>query len=633
MSSHLGAEVDDADVDAGRRGRDRHDDANGSSSAAGPEIVCADAGAARSTSSKPARAKTRSDRRAARHSAPAHDRRCASPPTLRRAADLISARMSLDGACFGSSPERRSSGHSIVVVCGSGLGPRHARQLEPRRRKRGRRLAAAVTLTFNENVEIPLGALRLFDCSGKRIDIGAPHHGPSSREVEAEPPEARPRRLPRGVARHLRRLAPGARRVHVLASGRSAGQSACATTGAQKSSSTVGFLFGLDRVLLFAGLALLIGGGVFLVLIARDTSAARRTRAIAWIGWGVTLVATVAGIMLQGPYGEGTGIGDAFKWSIVRDILRTHYGRDRREAACPARARDPCAHLLEARLHGSNNSRRGASSGCGAVAVGLAATPGLAGHASTGDETFFAVPLDTLHVLAMSIWLGGLVALLAGALGGDVQRRSPPGHRRVLATRVLVGRGARGHRASSRRGARSASRSAATLDTSYGNILLVKIAIVAVLVGVAAVSRSIVRKRQAAPLDAPDSVIAAVDEQTVLGLRRIGRRRGRARPRRAGRDRPARQRAAGAQRARAEAVHGGGQGGHGHQRDADRRHRRPGEAGPEHDSRLHPVAERPAVPGQQHGRRHSACPRRTSTPFSADLEEGRTESLPRERRR
>src|SRR4029079_5966007 len=57
-------------------------------------------------------------------------------------------------------------------------------------------------------------------------------------------------------------------------------------------------------------------------------------------------------------------------------------------------------------------------------------------------------------------------------------------------------------------------------STSYGHLLLIKLAIVVGLVGLAAVSRSIVRKHQSAPLNAPDSAIAGIDERTVAGLRR-----------------------------------------------------------------------------------------------------------------
>ena len=119
----------------------------------------------------------------------------------------------------------------------------------------------------------------------------------------------------------------------------------------------------------------------------------------------------------------------------------------------------------------------------------------------------------------MSVWLGGLFCLLVAALGGGFSG----GLRRTLTTFAQVafwcvvtlivtgvfaswrqvGFAIRGY-----------------TDTSFGNILLVKIAIVAVLVAVAAVSRSIVRKRRSAPLDAPDTAVAAIDQRTAVGLRR-----------------------------------------------------------------------------------------------------------------
>ena len=45
------------------------------------------------------------------------------------------------------------------------------------------------------------------------------------------------------------------------------------------------------------------------------------------------------------------------------------------------------------------------------VGIALAATPALAGHASTGRWVVLAVIVDVLHVLAMAVWIGGLVAL------------------------------------------------------------------------------------------------------------------------------------------------------------------------------------------------------------------------------
>lgn len=375
-----------------------------------------------------------------------------------------------------------------------------------------------VALTFNENVEVELGAVQLYSCSGSRITIGAPHHSPASDHVVvADLPH-----LENGTYQVFWRvISADSHPVHggfSFTVGSGGSQSGCTTASVGKSDKTVGVLYGIDRVLLYAGLALLIGGGVFLFLIARGTSAIRRLRAIVWGGWALTLFATIVGIMLEGPYGEGSGLSDAFKWSVVHDILSTHYGTI-------ARVRIVLLLLLLIPLAMMRRASEQRDPPIATMTVGgvlgilLASTLGLSGHAYTGSWVWLALPLDTVHVLGMAVWLGGLVALLAGALGGGFSgslRRALMTFSRLAFWCVIalivsgffaawrqVGFTIRGY-----------------TSTSYGNILLVKLAIVAVLICVAAVSRRFVRARETAPLGAPDSVIAAVDERTTTGLRR-----------------------------------------------------------------------------------------------------------------
>jgi copper transport protein len=377
-----------------------------------------------------------------------------------------------------------------------------------------------LSLSFNENVEVSFGAIRVYTCAGKRITTEAPHHSSASdHTVELSTPKLDP-----GVYLVAWRvISADAHPVNGTFSfrvgpGAPPSVNGCATEATAKSSATVGILFGVARAGVFTGLALLIGGAMFLVLIARRTNSARLTRRAVWVGWIVLLISTVAALMLQGPYAAGAGIGDAVKWTVVHDVLQTRFG-----------------HVTEVRLlvlavalallpfMGSFDRERGVPAWWigigGAAAIVLAATPGYAGHAATGDWTIFAVPLDTLHVLAMSVWLGGLAVLLLAAFGGGFSG----GLRRALTTFsqlafscvvVLV---VTGVFASWRQVGFSIH---GYTSTSYGNILLVKLAIVAALVGLAAVSRSIVRKRRSAPLDAPDSAIAAIDQRTVAGLRR-----------------------------------------------------------------------------------------------------------------
>ena len=91
------------------------------------------------------------------------------------------------------------------------------------------------------------------------------------------------------------------------------------------------------------------------------------------------------------------------------------------------------------------------------LGLAIAATPGLAGHAAVGSWVGVAAPLDTMHVVAMSVWLGGLAALALIVLDRD------PDAGRV-GRQLLTGRAherARDHRDRRvrRRGGRSGGRS------------------------------------------------------------------------------------------------------------------------------------------------------------------------------
>ena len=218
--------------------------------------------------------------------------------------------------------------------------------------------------------------------------------------------------------------------------------------------------------------------------------------------------------MLQGPYAAGAGIGDAVKWTVVHDVLHTRFGHVT-EVRLVLLVVALALLAFLGRFAGGRRAPLWWLVAAAIVAIGLAGTPGYAGHAATGDFTIFAVPLDTVHVLAMSVWLGGLVVLLVAALGGGFSgglRHALTTFSRVafwcVVVLVLSGvfaswrqvgfviRGytsttlrpspvdqARHHRRARRRSRRSAARSCA--------------------------------RHRSAPLDAPDSAIAAIDERTV----------------------------------------------------------------------------------------------------------------------
>ena len=124
------------------------------------------------------------------------------------------------------------------------------------------------------------------------------------------------------------------------------------------------------------------------------------------------------------------------------------------------------------------------------LGVLLAATPGVSGHASSGDWTTAAVLADTIHVLAMALWLGGLVVLAVVGLA----RKAPASARDALEpfSRMALGCVL----ALVATGAFQTWRQVGSLDalrtTDFGRILVVKLVLVALVVVFAAFSREIV---------------------------------------------------------------------------------------------------------------------------------------------
>ena len=120
--------------------------------------------------------------------------------------------------------------------------------------------------------------------------------------------------------------------------------------------------------------------------------------------------------------------------------------------------------------------------------VGVGVTFALCGHAAAGGHRPIAVASDTVHVAAMSIWLGGLVLLLGAVLGGGGTRG---GH---AAGAALLDPGDRRGDGLIVTGTYQTLREVRSWDvllhTHYGHVLVVKLGIVGLAFLAAAGSRT-----------------------------------------------------------------------------------------------------------------------------------------------
>ena len=271
----------------------------------------------------------------------------------------------------------------------------------------------------------------------------------------------------------------------------------------QGGDAVVGVLYGITRWLAFVGLALLIGGATF-SLLWPGARRAVSTRRVIRIGWVATAVATVLALLFYGPYVAGLGVGDAFSTSLLGDTVSGRLGQVWLARIVLLVIAGPLLALLASRDRSADADRPAPLPAwwlpAGVlVAILLAATPGLSGHAISGRWSDIAVVADTLHVLAMAVWLGGIVALASTALG------SSSGNGTAAASTAVLGRFSRialwSIAVIAASGTFQAVRQLGGFDalreSEYGRILVVKLVLVAGIVVVAAFSREIVLRMSA----------------------------------------------------------------------------------------------------------------------------------------
>jgi copper transport protein len=245
----------------------------------------------------------------------------------------------------------------------------------------------------------------------------------------------------------------------------------------------------LARWLGYLGLLVAAGTVVFAVAFLpgdRAVDGARaRLRATARAAAVVAAVAWWAAVPLVALYQLGipwSALGDGATWSALSVT----------EYAVPAAVTGGLVLAAGALSSVAPDRARAAIAllGCGVALV----APSLTGHTRAAAPEALVVGLDVLHLVAASLWLGGLVAValtlgdLASRddLGGVVLARFSTWASGVLVVLAVSGTVV---------GWRVAGSWSVLLDTGYGALLLVKVGLVLVAVAVAAWNRFVLLPR------------------------------------------------------------------------------------------------------------------------------------------
>ncbi|WP_316771451.1 copper resistance CopC/CopD family protein [Streptomyces sasae] len=348
-----------------------------------------------------------------------------------------------------------------------------------------------VSLTFSENVSMNDNSLRVLDPKGKRVDLRKPTNLSGTTYAV---------QLKSGLGKGTYTVAyqvvsadshpvAGAYTFSVGAPSKTV-----ASVGDQAAGGgVVGWLYGFGRYMSYAGYIVLVGGAAFVLACWQRGSGVRAMQRLVVGGWLTLTAATLWLLLLRGSYTTSGSLGDIFDLNLLGQVLQTKPG-----AALVSRLLLlAAAALFIAVLFGAYDKREeeekrdltfGLAIGGTVVAAGLAASWAMAEHASTGLQPGIAMPVDVIHLLAVATWLGGLTALLVALYRApaDTPVDSTAVHRfsRVAFGSVLALVATGIYQSWRQLGSWSAF-----TDTTYGQLLLVKIGLVALLVGIASISR------------------------------------------------------------------------------------------------------------------------------------------------
>lgn len=309
-----------------------------------------------------------------------------------------------------------------------------------------KRQPGAVVFRFGEPVEGSFGAIRAYDAAGERVDAGDAFHpdGAGSRlGVHLKPG------LPDGSYTTTYRvvsadghIVSGGYVFSIGKAGRAPSETVAELIAEGDSGAATEIGMGVARGVQYGALAVALGALAFLLLTwwpARRLVGVgggpwervgftfeRRLRAVLLVVALAGTISALAGVLFEAAQAAGISAAAALDATILREELSTRFGTVWGITAlawalfglglAPA-LRRPLPWRLAALF--------------GPLAF-VALEPALSGHPSTQSPSALLFPANVLHVLAMSVWVGGLVSLVL-ILPTATRELEPPDRSRLLA--------------------------------------------------------------------------------------------------------------------------------------------------------------------------------------------------------
>jgi copper transport protein len=267
-----------------------------------------------------------------------------------------------------------------------------------------------VIFEFNQAVGGTLGAVRVYDGTGAEVDDGNVSHPDGNEHWMGV---GLPAQLPDGTYTATYRVISAD--THIVYGGlvfnighasRST-QTVAGLIGRNRAGPVTNVAFGAVRALDYLSIALVVGTLVFLLWVTPPGLLGGVFERRAWLllgaGLALGLLVAVLGILLQGAEASGLSLWGSLKWSVVSNVLSSRFGW----------VWGVRAALFAVSLGALGLRQRSAFRlWLGAVCAYSVATPALAGHASIQAPVWAFFPADVGHVLAASVWVGGIACIV-----------------------------------------------------------------------------------------------------------------------------------------------------------------------------------------------------------------------------
>ena len=276
----------------------------------------------------------------------------------------------------------------------------------------------------------------------------------------------------------------------------------------------VSTLFAVVRWTEYTSFALMCGAVAFLIVCWPAGARRKGVIRLVSVSWAALLLSTLFGLLLQGPYAADEGIGQLVNAQLVQSTLSGTIGTASQARELMAFLAGGAASLLLPRLSGAGRRMRIILGVTWAIlTTAVAASWAVYDHASTGVQApLGGVPADIIHLDAMAIWIGGLAILAGFTLRGHGQADDDDAASAAAAVErfsaialgcvaVIVASGAY-------QTWREVGAWDALADTSYGRLILAKVAGLVLLIGLGYLARSYIKHGLRPAADGPSTVAA-----------------------------------------------------------------------------------------------------------------------------